>query len=43
MASSGRKGVPRDARRDDVERAIEAFRRTFERMKPYLTDRWRFQ
>ncbi len=33
----------RDGGPDEVERTIEALCQTFERMKPYLIDRWRFQ
>jgi hypothetical protein len=33
----------RDGGSDEVERTIEALCQTFERMKPYLIDRWRFQ
>ncbi|HLG44446.1 MAG TPA: glycosyl transferase family 2, partial [Nitrospirales bacterium] len=33
----------RDGGSDEVEQAIEALCQTFERMKPYLIDRWRFQ
>ena len=32
----------RDGPPEDVERAIEALCKTFESMKPYLTQRWRF-
>lgn len=33
----------RDGRPDDVERTREQISETFERMKPYLIERWRFQ
>ncbi len=33
----------RDDGPEEVERTIEALCQTFERMKPYLIDRWRFQ
>ena len=32
----------RDGPPEDVERAIETLCKTFENMKPYLTQRWRF-
>ena len=32
----------RDGSPEDVERAIETLCKTFESMKPYLTQRWRF-
>jgi len=33
----------RDGKPEDVERAIETLCQTFEGMKPYLAERWRFQ